>query len=209
MPSIFRETLTPTVDADGICESQTPSAGGEQSLIINGALVVDGIVNLNHAQHIEISTTVDDSARTFVVTGTNSKGLAQTESISGPTTTTVGNKYFKTITGITVDANTAGAITVGLSGAASSGIFLTNIFAQNFKVGFLCRPTGTLNYTVQSTLDDVNIDDISTIHWLAHDVVASKTTEEDGNYEFPVTGIRVIIGSYTSGSLAIDFIQSG
>jgi hypothetical protein len=50
------------------------------------------------------------------VTGTDVNGNVQTESITGPATTTVtGTKYFRTVTQVSVDANTAGAITVGMA----------------------------------------------------------------------------------------------
>ena len=107
---------TVAADADGVCQSQTPAVGGEQALTINGAQASGGVATFVAARLITIASASDDSARTFTVTGTDVNGNVQTESITGPATTTVtGTKYFRTVTQVSVDANTAGAITVGMA----------------------------------------------------------------------------------------------
>jgi hypothetical protein len=107
---------TTAADADGVCQSQTPAAGGVQNLTINGALASGGVATFVAARFITITSAGADGGRTFTVTGTDVNGNAQTESITGPATTTVtGTKYFRTVTQVSVDANTAGAITVGMA----------------------------------------------------------------------------------------------
>jgi hypothetical protein len=107
---------TTAADADGVCQSQTPAAGGEQALTINGALSSGGVATFVAARLITITSAGADSGRTFTVTGTDVNGNVQTESITGPATTTVtGTKYFRTVTEVLVDENTAGAITVGMA----------------------------------------------------------------------------------------------
>ncbi|MDC3140868.1 flagellar filament capping protein FliD [Alphaproteobacteria bacterium] len=60
----------------------------------------------------------DESGKTFVVSGTDMSGNVQTETITGPgaNATVLGSKTFKTITSITPSANTAGNITLGMTG---------------------------------------------------------------------------------------------
>lgn len=106
---------TVAADADGVCESQTPSAGGEQALTINGALSSGGVATFVAARFITIASASDDSARTFTVTGTDVNGNVQTEVIAGPATTVTGTRYFRTVTEVLVDEDTAGAITVGMA----------------------------------------------------------------------------------------------
>ena len=106
---------TTAADADGVCQSQTPSAGGEQALTINGALSSGGVATFVAARLITIASASDDSARTFTVTGTDVNGNAQSETIAGPATTVTGTLYFRTVTEVLVDENTAGAITVGMA----------------------------------------------------------------------------------------------
>ena len=106
---------TVAADADGVCQSQTPAAGGEQALTINGALSSGGVATFVAARLITIASASDDSARTFTVTGTDVNGNVQTEVIAGPATTVTGTKYFRTVTEVLVDDDTAGAITVGMA----------------------------------------------------------------------------------------------
>ena len=106
---------TVAADADGVCQSQTPAAGGEQALTINGAQASGGVATFVAARLITIASASDDSGRTFTVTGTDVNGNAQTETIAGPATTVTGTKYFRTVTEVLVDDDTAGAITVGMA----------------------------------------------------------------------------------------------
>ena len=114
---------TTAADADGVCQSQTPAAGGEQNLTINGALASGGVATFTAARLITIASASDDSARTFTVTGTDVNGNVQTETIAGPATTVTGTLYFRTVTQVTVDDDTAGAITVGMSNSAIDVIY--------------------------------------------------------------------------------------
>lgn len=110
-------------DTDGVCQSQTPAAGGVQTLTINGAQASGGVATFTAGRLITIASASDDSARTFTVTGTDVNGAAQVETIAGPATTVTGTLYFRTVTQVTVDDNTAGAITVGMADNAVEVIF--------------------------------------------------------------------------------------
>jgi len=114
---------TTAADADGVCQSQTPGAGGEQNLTINGALSSGGVATFVAARLITIASASDDSGRTFTITGTDVNGNAQTETIAGPATTVTGTLYFRTVTQVTVDDDTAGAITVGMANDAFEVIY--------------------------------------------------------------------------------------
>lgn len=209
------------VDADGICESQTPAAGGSQSLTIDGVLAdlgTAGVFDIYDAGYsvgvggviIGIASAGNDSGRTFTVTGTNEMGHDVTETITGPNATTVqSSTYFKTITAITVDDDTAGAITVGTVDEVASVVVPMNWRAYNFKVGFSVDVTGTVDYTLQHTLVDV-FDTTLTHKWFNHDVTANQTTDQDGNYVIPVRAIRLVTNSYSSGAeIALNLVQGG
>ena len=60
---------TTAADADGVCQSQTPAAGGLQTLTINGAQSSGGTGSFTAARFITITSAADETARTFVVTG--------------------------------------------------------------------------------------------------------------------------------------------
>jgi len=115
---------TTAADADGVCQSQTPAGGGEQNLTINGALASGGVATFTAARFITIACAGADDGRTFTITGTDVNGDAQTETIAGADTgTSTGTLYFRTVTQVTVDDDTAGAITVGMANDAIDVIY--------------------------------------------------------------------------------------
>ena len=114
---------TTAADADGVCQSQTPAATGEQALTINGALSSGGVATFVAARLITITSAGVDDGRTFTVTGTDVNGNVQTEVIAGPATTVTGTLYFRTVTEVLVDDNTAGAITVGMSNTSLDVVY--------------------------------------------------------------------------------------
>jgi len=115
---------TTAANTDGVCESQTPAGGGAQDLTIDGAQASGGVATFTAARLITIASAGADDGRTFTVTGTDVNGNAQTETITGPDTGTVtGTLYFRTVTTVSVDDDTAGAIIVGMTNDAFDVIF--------------------------------------------------------------------------------------
>lgn len=94
---------------------------------------------------------------------------------------------------------------VSKTGVGSSSALVMNTNISPFNVGFGVVVTGTVNYTVQHTFDDPAIG-FST--WFSHPTVASLAANADGNYAFPVTGIKVLVNS-GSGTATLNLIQAG
>ena len=104
-----------TFDRNGISEASTPTGAG--SLTLGGALVTNGIANLSGQRKILIYSDGDDSGVSFSITGQDASGIAVTETITGPNTTTVYSTYaYKTITAVTIDGAGTGNIEVGQVG---------------------------------------------------------------------------------------------
>jgi hypothetical protein len=95
--------------------------------------------------------------------------------------------------------------TVSQTGVGSSGSIVVNTNISPVNIGFGVVVTGTVNYTVQHTFDDPAVG-FST--WFSHPTVASQTANADGNYAFPVTGIKVLVNS-GSGTATLNLIQAG
>lgn len=127
-----------TFDADSICASQTP--GGAGALTINGALATTNpvagaggtaaagaaTVRFPTPQRIYVTTAGNDTARTIVVVGTIQSvgtfgpGAIVTETITlADTSTSASVNLYSTIISLTIDAASAGAMTVGHSGTAT------------------------------------------------------------------------------------------
>ena len=95
--------------------------------------------------------------------------------------------------------------TVSKTGVGSSSSLVMNTNVTPFNVGFGVVVTGTVDYTVQHTFDDPATG-FST--WFSHPSVAGETTNQDGNYAFPVTGVKVLVNSGT-GTATLQLVQAG
>lgn len=198
-----------TASANNIAQSQTPSAG---ALTLNGALVVAGVAVLDVARRVLITTAADESAKTFVITGTNWSGAAVSESVTGPNATTAASVLdYKTVTSITISANAAGALTVGTNGVAASPWVRLDPWAAG-EVAISAKVTGTVNYTIQQTLDDPNssTDPVSSasIVWASHPdgTVVAATASAQTNYAYAPSFARVLLNSGT-GTVTANFTQ--
>ena len=95
--------------------------------------------------------------------------------------------------------------TVTQTGTGSSSPFVMNTNTTPFNVGFGVIVSGTVNYTIQHTFDDPAVGFTT---WFPHPTIASQAANADGNYAFPVTGIRVTVNS-GGGSATLKLIQAG
>jgi hypothetical protein len=96
------------------------------------------------------------------------------------------------------------------STATPSPVHRPNLHTTPFNIGLGAKVSGTPNYTVQHTFDDVFAENFSpgTATWFPHANLESRVSSADGNYAFPVQGIRVIMNS-GSGSVDLVILQAG
>lgn len=200
-----------TASANAICLSQTPAAG---ALTLNGALVTSGAAVMDQPRRVLITATGNESAKTFTITGTNWSGQAWGETITGPNATTAQSVLdYATVTSITISAAAANALTVGTSGVASSPWVRLDHWSQP-ETSIQATVTGTVNYTVQQTLQDPNSSTNpvtpSLITWVnSSDVnMVGATATAQSNYAFAPTFTRITLNSGT-GSVSGVFAQSG
>ena len=76
-----------------------------------------------------------------------------------------------------------------------------------FNASVFVEVTGTVNYTVNATGDDLQKAGVTPV-WIPHTTLASQTVSQASNYAFPVTGIQIVMNSGT-GSLVMNVIQAG
>lgn len=74
-----------------------------------------------------------------------------------------------------------------------------------FNVGFGVTVTGTVNYTIEHTFDDVYDSTITPIAF-SHSTAVTQTTNQDGNYAFPIRAVRVTVNSGT-GAAKLTLLQ--
>lgn len=90
------------------------------------------------------------------------------------------------------------ATTPAAGQVASATPIPLNMNNANFGVGFVCVVTGTVNYSVEHTYDNL-LNPAVAPTWLAHGTsnMTAATTTQESNFVIPVAGMRVIINSGT------------
>lgn len=156
--------------------------------------------------HLVSLTSGDDlSLITATITGTDADGKAQTEAIVCPNNTTVeGTKYFLTVTGVSVSATlSTNTLDMGVADTAISPTIPLDMTQNPFSVSLAVVISGTINYSLQHCFANILSSEYSqpsTETWFTHSSIATETSNQDGNYAFPVAATRVIVNSLTSGA---------
>ena len=136
--------LTTPSDSDGISVATTMSAAG--NLTIGGVLTSASTASFTDPRKISITSAGNDTGRSFIITGTDSNGVAQSETVLGRNSETVlSTKSFKTVTSVSVDGATAASVSTGVSGLRLSDL---GIHASGKQGNLsLALSTGTLAST--------------------------------------------------------------
>lgn len=205
---ITRSKALAAASANCICLSQTPGAAG--NLTLNGSSVVNGVAVLDTARRVLLTFAANETGHTFVVYGTNSSNSLIQESIAGTTAGTVyTNQDFKTVTRISISAAATGAIQAGTNTIGSLTWQSVDMMRQPVNVGFQIAVTGTVNYTVEYTNQDVNVLAVGVFPTVfPHQSIVGMTDNESGSFTDPIAYFRVTINSGT-GTVALSYEQAG
>lgn len=98
-------------------------------------------------------------------------------------------------------------IVISKTGTGSSSLAPMDQYQSPFNVGIGVVVSGTVNYTIQHTFDDVQNPSVTPV-WFNHPTLNGLTANADGNYAFPVAAIKVLIGS-GSGTATATLLQAG
>ncbi len=159
-----------------------------------------------------------DSGHRLLLTGTTASGTTQSETITIPATSTTINSIldYATVTSILpIDSFTNG-ITVGTSQVASSEWVRVDGWADP-SLSIQCVVVGTVNYTVQQTLDDPDSPSnpvaLGSMTWTSSNtaaLVGATSTQIATQILIPVF-IRVTLNTETAAtsSVTMTTLQSG
>src|SRR4051812_37218667 len=98
-------TMTLTAgDDDGIFLAADP--GNNAVLTLDGAFVTAGVATLDIPRRVIITSAADDTAKSFVITGTDRYGNVISETLIGANTAAATSvRDYKTVTGVTCVGN--------------------------------------------------------------------------------------------------------
>lgn len=164
------------------------------------------------AHRLNITSGDDLSLITFTISGTDENGAALEEEVTGPNNTTVETVgYFLTVDGIE-PSGTLGANTVDIGWVDE---FVTPFIPTRFdlsNISLHVEVDGAIEYTLQHTLSDPeDISAAGAVIWSdsSDTDVVGATTSQDVGYAMPVSGFRLVVGSYTDGaSLILQKIEA-
>jgi hypothetical protein len=201
-----------SASANNIATSQTVT--GAAAVTLNGSLVTGGVAYLDTPRRVLITNVGNDSGITFTVTGTSFTGGSISETLTGTSGSTVATTLdFATVTSIVTSGSTsASGITVGTNGVAgSSWIRLDDWAPATWSIQV--DVSGTVNYTVQTTLDDPNDPTdpvaIGSVTWLSSSDsnLVGAAAAKYGVFTGAPRYVRVLLNS-GSGSATATVLQS-
>jgi hypothetical protein len=201
--------------ATNIRTASTFAAAGLQTL--NGSTVVSGVAVLDAARTILFTFAGAEAGLIITVVGTGAGTPAPwiTETIAGPAGagTVASLLKYNSVISVTSNQLTAGTVSIGTNTLNYSGWIQFDRYAKA-GVAVQLVVVGTVNYTLQQTLDDPNstVNPVApaSVTWVncADATVVGATANMQTNYAFPPAWVRVLLTSGT-GSVAATFIQGG
>ncbi len=190
-----------------IAASQTTAGAG--NLLINGSLASGGVATLAAQQVVGITSAGNDSAVNFTVTGTDDQGRVISQTIAGPNINTVQTTLnFRTVTSIAVSAAVASAVTVDTLQIGASTEVPLDQYITVLNISIAVEVTGTVNYTVQYTFDDIFGGAPGPFNWLNFTSMTGQAANANGTLISPVRAVRLLNNS-GAGTAKMLVVQSG
>lgn len=202
-PQVF---TWPAQSTTAIAALQTLAGAG--NMLINGSLSNNGLVYFDgYSRVITLTSTNNLSGVNFTITGML-QGSLQTETRGGPNNNTVATTaLFDSISSITTNG-AAAAVSSGTGSTGQTQWSLYNFHAPYAALGIAVEVSGTINYSFQTTFDDVNTT-AETVFTPITDMTGA-TTEQIAVFNIPTRYSNIIINSSTgAATLKATFIQQG
>lgn len=178
-------------DADAISVADTKGSAGDLTLTANPYV-------LSPPRRVTITSVGDDSALVFTVYGTTFGGASIVEAIAGTNASTAtGELDFATVTRIAVDGATDGDVSAGFAQSGGSRWVRMDSWANAQSV-VQVNTSGTVTYSVQTTMDDPNsatdavaIEEVTWLDALDANLVA-ETAAKSGYLVYTPTFVRLV-----------------
>jgi hypothetical protein len=184
------------------------------AVVLNGSLVSGGVATFDNARRVLFTTTADETTKTVTMTGTNWSGSSVSETLTLVNNSTVASVLdYKTVTSAYCSAALTGNLSLGTNDVAASPWVMLDPWALP-AVAVQLNVSGTVNYTLQQSLDDpndpTNPTTAASMTWIdsADTEVVAATTAQQTNYAFTPRYVRVLLNS-GAGSTTATIIQSG
>jgi len=99
-------------------------------------------------------------------------------------------------------------VSASAGGNSHSSIFIPDCYQSPFNIGFGAVIATTCKFTLQHTFQDPLRTTAAALTWFPHEFVVAASANIDGNYAFPVRGIRVEASAANEGGVSVTFVQA-
>lgn len=213
----------PVASTTAVCLLQTTAGAG--SLLINGGLATTNttvptvaiFTNINRV--VTLTSANNLSAVNVTITG-YFQGAVVTETRTGPNANTVSTtQVFDSVTAVSVGAAVT-ALSVGTGTTGSTIWVLSDFYLPYNALTVGVKVTPAVNYTFQTTMDDVTttaspgiftpIDGVTIPTVPAATTMTAATVSIIANYTFPTRYSRILVNSSdATGTFTAYFLQQG
>jgi len=166
----------------------------------------NGVATLDTPRRVLLTDGGADTGITFTLTGTDRSGTPITEVVKGTSSSTAyTNQDFLMVTQIIASGASASTIKFGTNGVASSAYIRLDDYAMS-QIAIQCTVAGTVNFTIQSSLDDPNDPSnpvtIPSMTWVSTNDTAAvgATATLQTNFAYPPRYVRCLLNSSTAGA---------
>lgn len=198
-----------TADPDNISVSQSPGSAG--NLTITGDLASGGVATMDVPRRVLITSGGNDTGTNFTIYGTGANGLSQSEVVAGTNASSAYTTHdFATVNQVAISAASAGTVQVGTNGIGSTSPWMIDQWTNNPNIGLGTIVTGTVNYTLQFSMDNYSpLWDLNSVTptWYTVFGFDGITSNAYGDLNQPCTMVRLTINSGT-GTVQVNGIQS-
>lgn len=166
---------------------------------------------LAHQVSIKNDTANDHAGKTITLVGTDSDGNALTEVVTGPgaSATVESTGYFLTLTSATPSA-TIGADTFDIGWVDEVATYTWPLnWRATEGATYAVNVTGTIDYTVQETFDDIRTITAQNLAWHSLSALTAKTADLASIGTDNATAVRLIVNSYTdTAEIQMQIVQN-
>lgn len=176
--------------------------------IATSQVVIDGGAS---RRSVSLTSTGNLSGIQFTIVGFDNGNVTVNQTITGPNNSTVYTTTgYTTVRSITPNGTFTSGVSVGIGTSGVTNMFVPSQYTPDFNVGIGIYVSGSLNYTVQHTFDDIFTTSYGSLRFFNNDdsSVVNATTSQDTNYAFGVGGIQVAVTGVSGGGLTAIFRQS-
>ena len=195
----FNKSYTPSVASTTFWNAATITGDGPWT-----PTTTSTTDSLAHATTMTVATS-NFSDRTFLFTGTDADGNAQTESIAGPNNNTITlTKLFRTITSVSKTAGAALAtnnVSLGITAVCCS----QSIGLEKYSVApaaVAVDISGTINFDIEETPEDFYNTPQQNGFWANNGNFTAQTADKGGVVSQSMRCLRLYINSHSGSATA-------